>query len=358
MNSSVFNPDMLILARESRGITQTELAERVGVTQGKISKFESGMLAVSTEEAARIARSLDYPSSFFYQPDKLAGCGSICDYYRKRKSLPHMELKRLQARANLMRLYTKALLYRAELDTPLKFHRMDIADYEAGSTQIAQLLRNSWNVAMGPVRNLIGTIEDAGGIVFKMDFGTPQIDAISNWPKGMPPLFYVNASNPPDRMRFTLCHEIGHLVMHYVPTNDMEGEADRFAAEFLMPAAEISSQLHELTLPKLAALKEYWRVSMAALIRRAHDLGRIDDRRYRNLFTEMSRRGYRLQEPGEVPAEEPTVFRELIQIHRSYHGYSVAELCILLHTKERYFLSDCLGETQSHADPPHMRLAN
>ena len=69
----------------------------------------------------------------------------------------------------------------------------------------------------------------------------------------------------------------------------MEGEADRFAAEFLMPEREIRSDLRPpLTIARLAALKPYWKVSMAALARRAWNVGTIDQNRYRRLFTELS----------------------------------------------------------------------
>ena len=38
------NPEMLVLARESRGVMQSELARMLSVTQGKVSKLESGLL--------------------------------------------------------------------------------------------------------------------------------------------------------------------------------------------------------------------------------------------------------------------------------------------------------------------------
>ena len=107
----------------------------------------------------------------------------------------------------------------------------------------------------------------------------------------MPPVFFVNESIPGDRERFTLCHELAHVVLHHKPAKDPEAEADRFASEFLMPANEIRAELSRLTIEKAADLKIRWKVSMQAIIRRARDLRAIDQDRYTNMMKRMSRIG-------------------------------------------------------------------
>ena len=47
---SRFNPQMLVVAREAAGLTQSELAEAIGVTQSKISKLEDGLLPNLSDE--------------------------------------------------------------------------------------------------------------------------------------------------------------------------------------------------------------------------------------------------------------------------------------------------------------------
>ena len=105
---------------------------------------------------------------------------------------------------------------------------------------------------------------------------------------------------PGDRQRFTLAHELGHLVMHDVPTEEMEDEADKFASEFLMPEAQIQGQLHALSMRKLWELKSRWKVSMAALVKRAETLGCITASQTRYLWIQLSKSGYRLEEPAEL----------------------------------------------------------
>jgi Zn-dependent peptidase ImmA (M78 family) len=140
--------------------------------------------------------------------------------------------------------------------------------------------------------------------------------------------------------------------MHRVPTPNQESEADRFAAEFLMPAKDIAGNLRPLSIERVAAMKPHWKVSMAALIKRAFDLGKISEGYYRKLFTQLSRLGYRLTEPVSIPDEEPTVLRDIIGVHLGDHNYSTAELSMALATHETEFLAQYLPERQ------HFRLVN
>jgi len=328
-----FNPEMLILARESRGLTQTAFARRLKTTQGAVSKYESGLLEVSSDHLERACDVLGYPKQFFYLQEQRFGFGSSCFYHRKRSTMPVGELRVIQAQINVCRIHASKLLQGAEIESENQFVRLDIEDFDSPA-HVAQELRANWRLPMGPVNDLLGAIEGAGGLVFECDFNTKKLDAISQWVPGLPPLFFVNSSIPGDRLRFTLCHELGHVIMHQLPTEDREREADTFAAEFLMPAKEITPQLTNLSMGRLAALKRYWKVSMAALIKRAADLDTISQRQYRSWFTRLSKNGYRVNEPFTIPPERPTVVNELINVYLQENQYSVSELADYLCVNE------------------------
>jgi Zn-dependent peptidase ImmA (M78 family)/transcriptional regulator with XRE-family HTH domain len=349
--SGIVRPEMLVLARESRGLTQGDLAAAVGVSQAKISKYESRLLGVAPDDLERIARVLAYPVDFFFQTDDVRSAGSTCLYHRKRQSMPVKELRRIQARVNIARMQMARLLRGAQVENENQFPRMDVDEYD-GPEEVARLVRKSWGLPPGPVANLVQAVENAGGIVYRCSFGTRKLDAISQWFAGLPPLFFINADAPTDRCRYSLAHEIAHVVMHRVPTPDQESEADRFAAEFLMPAKDIGPHLRPITIQKAAALKPCWKVSMAALIKRASDLGKIGESYYRKLYTQLSKLGYRLNEPAPIPDEEPTVLRDIIEVHLRDHNYSIAELSRALVSNEQEFISQYLPERQ------HFRLVD
>jgi Zn-dependent peptidase ImmA (M78 family)/transcriptional regulator with XRE-family HTH domain len=320
------HPEMLTLARETRGLSQSGLARAVEISQGNISRYESGMLKVSDDHLRKIAEALDYPETFFFRQEKRYSFGSSCTYHRKRQSLPATEQKTLLAKLNVLRMRIGWLLEGVDIESENKFQHFPLDEYRGDVELIAQLVRNSWKIPPGPINDLAQVVESAGGIVVRYPFGTRKLDAISQWTVGVPPIFLINEDAPGDRIRFTLAHEIGHVVMHDASTENMEAEADRFAAEFLMPAREIATDLSSVTLSGLAQLKPYWKVSIAALIRRAYDLEKISHRQYRTLFEQLSRLGYRLSEPISIPIEPARVFHQLISVHLNELEYSEEDL--------------------------------
>jgi len=330
MNAKQVNPEMLVLARESRGLTQAELAQKTGIGQSLLSKYEHGMLEVSDQVLTEIATALNYPESLFSCSEPIRGLGSSCMHYRKRQSLPVRDLKEIQANANLAGIRFRRLLLSVEIQAQRDFPRYDIADY-GDARRIAMMVRNAWGIPLGPIKNLVATIERAGGIVLPLHFQTRKLDAVSQWPDEMPPLFFINMNMPWDHIRFSLAHEIGHIIMHMFPGAEQEQEADLFASELLMPSRDIAADLGGMSLVKAAQLKPYWRVSMQALIRRAYDLGKISKRQYSRLFTQLSRLGYRINEPVDISPEEPETYRRLIDVHLHDFEYTVGDLSRLLY---------------------------
>jgi Zn-dependent peptidase ImmA (M78 family) len=238
-------------------------------------------------------------------------------------------LGRVHAEINIRQMQLRRLLSAAVIDCD-DFPRIDPEEFDGDIEAIAGAVRAAWHLPPGPVRNVTEAIENAGGIIVPQDFGTRQIDAVSQWLPHLPPVLFVNTRFPGDRLRLSLCHELGHLIMHRIVGPEAEGEANRFAAELLMPAADIRHQLQDVTLPKLASLKPYWKVSMAALAKRAYELGAITQRQYRRLMIRLTQLGYRLHEPIDVAPEQPAIFQQLLDLHRRQLGYSIDDLLYFL----------------------------
>ena len=330
------NPRMVALARESRGWTQSELALRLNVKQGTLSKLEAGLIQITEESLHALAAALNFPTSFFVQTGEVHGTGTEAFHqmYRRRQALPSKLFKQIEANVNITRMNCARMLASVEWVDGPGIPKLRLEDFGGSPEQIARALRATWVLPSGPIQNVVKTIEDAGGYIVPFDFGTDQVDATSLRYQSMPPLFFVNKNLKGDRQRFTLAHELGHMVMHSVlPTPDMEKEADRFASEFLMPSSEIAPQLARLDLKRAAQLKPVWKVSMAALLYKARTLGKITESQYRYSVTRMSAAGYRTAEPPEldIAPEVPRFHRELIQVHIDRFGYTVDELAKALH---------------------------
>ena len=244
----------------------------------------------------------------------------------------------IHAQMNIRRMHLSKLLQAVNIKSN-RIPHMDIGEYGGNIERIALEVRASWLLPAGPVKNLTATLESVGAVIIQCDFRTRKLDAIGQCVPGFPPIIFVNIDVPGDRLRFTLAHELGHLIMHNLPCVDMEKEADRFAAEFLMPSKDIRPSLSQLSLSKLANLKIYWKVSMAALLYRAKDLKKITERQYRYFCMQMSKAGYRTREPIEwdVKSEKPKVLDEIIEIFQNELKYSVSDLSNVLKQKESEF---------------------
>ncbi len=337
MMERAFNSDMLRLARELCGWTQSRLSSESGVTQAYISLLEHGQKVASDKKVDALSQSLGVPASFFYQSERYDGFGLSLVFHRKRASARISHLRRLQAEVNLRRIHCARLLRGIEVVVPNDFVSMDIDEYDGDAERIAQFVRINWKLPLGPIHNLVKVIENAGGIVFRFPFGTRDIDAIGQWPNDAPPLFFVNASAPADRTRFSLAHELGHVVMHTMASETMEAEANRFASEFLMPRHEITSQLVAITIKKAYALKPFWRVAMQALVRRARDVGSIDSGTYSRLFRRISSLGMRTREQTVISSEAPQLVDRLMDEFQESNEFTDSQMAAILCVDESYF---------------------
>lgn len=327
--SDKVNPEMVRLAREAAGLTQGELAAALSVPQSRISKFEAGLIDPTEHEIGALAATLEREVSFFYWSDRAFGYASHELFHRMRQRISARQVAQIHAMMNIRQMQLERLLRSASIEGD-GFRYLDPDDFDGDFEAVALAVRASWHLDAGPVPNIVNAIENAGGVVIAHDFGDRLMDAASQWLPHLPPVFFVNTRFPTDRVRMTLAHEIGHIIMHRTLTPNAEDEANRFAAAFLMPAAEIRHELEDATLPKLAALKPYWKVSIAALTVRAKGLGAITDRQYRRIFMRIGQLGYRTKEPIEIPSEEPKLLKELIDLHMEELNYSAANLSGIL----------------------------
>lgn len=343
------NPAMIALARESRGWTQKDLAGVIRAGQGTVSKYELGTIPVPDHHLDAICLALRYERAMFEQSELLVGLGG--DFlYRKRASVTAKAQRRVEAEANIRRIQVVRLLRGAAVKERFPFPTIPLDEVNGRPEKAAQEARRALRLPAGPVRDLTRVLENAGAIVFTVDFGTDLIDGTNMRLPGLPPMLFLNENVSGERHRFNLAHELGHAVMHFsTATGDPEAEANQFSREFLMPRAEIRDDLRNLDLAAAIRLKRVWGVSMAALIMRARDLRQITDSVYRRLFTQLGASGMRTREAEPLPFERPEAFRAMVEYHRATLGLSEDDLRQLL-------LTDKLGEIPV-PEVPQLRLA-
>ncbi|MCC7302799.1 MAG: ImmA/IrrE family metallo-endopeptidase [Bacteroidia bacterium] len=336
------NPKMVVLARESRGVSQKELAEKLSTSPAFICKIEMDNKSLPEPTLERMSKLLKYPIEFFYQEGEAYLPMSL--NYRKRDHVSAKVLMPLEASLNIYRLNIETISQK------LKLPALNIPDLDlkkiGSEEQVAKQLRKSWKMPKGPVENLTELLEANGIIVIAVDFGTERVDSRTILTKDKHPIIVINKTHLADRQRFSLAYELGHLVMHShtLPSHDRDisHEANLFAAGLLMPENELKKDFEKgVSVSLLGELKRKWKVSMISLLYRAADLGFLTDNQKKYLLSQFNQMKIRRREPIELDfqKEKPLLLRDLILKYKNAHKFTSKELAAALHLEVEEFMT-------------------
>ena len=329
--------------------------------QPVLSRIENEVAEADSALLLKAAQAYNVPVEFFDIRDPVYGPPvSVHPMLRARADVTSKELDVITAELNIRLIHLARFLDNVDYNTVNNIPVLDIERY-GSADKVASTVRAHWGIPNGPIRNLTSYVEKAGVIVGLSSFNGASVSGVSFRVAGRPPIILLNKNHPADRMRFTLAHELGHLVMHRFPTDNMEDEANKFASALLMPEAEIRAAFlgRKVTLELLAALKPEWRVAMQALLVRATALNIVTSNQARYLWQQISSRNWRTKEPAELDfiREEPKVYVSILGAHVGYLGYSYDELSHMLRMHLSEF-SEMYGAGWQSPSPekPKLRL--
>lgn len=343
------NGRSLKLARESRGLSQSKLASLLKITQATLSRMEKGQISLSESVIESASEQLDYPPSFFRMNVPVVGETTL--FFRKRATMTTRSLSILESRISILSNCIDELM--ESVDIPeLAIPSVEPSSYNTPA-EIAFKIRNYLKVPQGPVENIVSLLERNGVVIVFIDLESAEkFDGLTMFTNKQVPVIWLNKEMPNDRKRFSLAHELGHLVMHLrsqdldKPEADKEREANEFAAEFLMPKELCKMDFFNLKYNGLALRKTYWKVSKAAIIYRARELNCISEQTKKYLFVTLGRNGERKQEAVEVSIDSPTIVYKMTKLHLNELKYSMEELSNLIGLSPSEIKTCLLNETR------------
>jgi len=305
MSTQAFERARLRTARELTQLSQAQLAGEAGVTPAAISQFESGAARPSPETIAILGDVLNVPAAFFYEEIQESHDG----FFRSLRRTSVADRRKARAIgyvAHDVAVRASAAGWFPATDVPMipvSGLDSDLAEIE----HVAKRVRALWGIAPGPVPDVVELLEAHGITVIRLPLGSSDVDAFSLPFADHPVVVLSTDKDDRARSRFDGAHELGHLVVHGEQiwgVKEVETQAHRFAAEFLLPAAQIYDQLPTtVDWPTLFELKRHWQVSLAALLMRARTLKRMSQGTYLSAIKTASARGWRRVEP--VPLGQP-----------------------------------------------------
>jgi Zn-dependent peptidase ImmA (M78 family)/DNA-binding XRE family transcriptional regulator len=305
-----FNPNRLSIARKRRLLNKKGFADLAGVSLHTAVRCEAGVYVPPEDTIKRFAEALKYPNQFFYGENLNLPDSNMVSFRSQKAMTAAVRDAALAAGAIgiLIADWIERMIDFAPIDVP------NLSEFEPDIAAIT--LRQIWGIGNEPVKNMIHQLEAKGVRVFALAENSKTVNAFSLW-QNETPFVFLNTMKTSESSRFDAAHELAHLVLHQdgkVTGRQAEDEANAFASEFLMPAADMRSQRRNYySIDQMIQMKKRWKVSLAALNYRLHKLGFISDWTYRDFCIQIATR-FRRAEPEEMEREKSAVWKKVMRL--------------------------------------------
>lgn len=328
MGGKYFNGERLKIARMWRNLSATQLADLTGFSRQTISMLENGKL-MNPEFATvqKLSEKLEFPVTFFLEETKI-NLNESTTYFRS--LLTTNKKYRVEQEEKIKFI---AIVYNM-LSEYLEFEKVNLPQIPTNATpqEAANILREYWGLGNRPIENIVYLAESNGLIVTDFETATGDVDAFSHKITSDDVetylIGYSKNKRTAARIHFDVAHEIGHILLHNWREDlecidkeefkEIELQAHAFASAFLLPEDEFRKDVspYATNLAYYTELKKTWKVSIAAMIRRAKDLDIITADDYSRLMRNMQKQGIRKIEPldDELVTAEPSLLRQAIKI--------------------------------------------
>lgn len=295
------------IARRRAELSQRALGDAAGVSATAVSKYERGLDVPGSAVLLRLAKALGVRTEYFLRPVTVNLSGPS---YRRRTPLPRKKERAIQGQVQewLERyLVIESLVGEARaFQPPARLDRRVASPDEV--ERVALGLRRAWALGLAPIESLAEVLEDEGIKVGLVE-GHEDFEALTFWLDDESAVFALKRGLPGDRQRFSLAHELGHVLLQPAEGVDPEKAAYRFAGAFLVPApaayGELGQSRTTLHHSELHLLKKKYGLSMQAWVHRARELGIISEGSAARLRRTFRQEGWHRQEPGgQIPPEK------------------------------------------------------
>lgn len=325
-----FIPARLTEIRQARRIpSRAALARRLASSASSVSRWEDEASDQTPDPAmlVRMAGELQVRPEYFLRDTYASDRPTFW------RSLSNTLVRDLDyQKAQMQWLHEVSFIVSHYVDLP----EVDIPDVLAGADytqlrdedieQIAIDLRRHWSLGEGPSGDMVSLMERIGIVVATIPMNTTKLDGLCSWSPidGRPHVLLATDKMSFPRRQMDAAHELAHAILHRdVPAEEfeinlrvIERQAFRLGSAFLMPSTTYPHEVRRCSLAVLANLKERWRVSIKAQIKRLADLDIIPEDLSRQLYKLYSAKGWSKGEPLDQhwPLQQPRALHDSLNL--------------------------------------------
>ena len=299
--------------RQLAGLSQEKLAGLVGLTKMAISNYENNKREADSGIMIKLADALNIDASKLLSDPT----GSAV--------ITHAEFRKNSGMSNSSRdmVYETVDRYLGHFNTVVqilgeavlpdipRIEKLPFTDIESAGQEMRKYLSLS---STGPVGNIVDALENRGISICQMVFPDRQFSGI-NGTLNDRPYIAVNMTMPPERQRFTLIHELAHILFAFPDNVNVEKTVDGITGAFLFPMKDVVRELGKCRtniLGELRALQREYGISMQSILIRARQSGCINASVYEEHQRWISKSGLRKDERSGLPTENSSLFENLV----------------------------------------------
>lgn len=328
--TELFLGNNLRLARLFKDLTLNDVANELGITRQYVSKWETSQAIPNENQITDLSRVLNVDTSFFHSLDPK----QVSDHqfhFRKLRTTKVRTKDLTVALGDIFRRLAEYIDHRLELPIP-NFPSIEIHS-DADIEKAAELCRKHWHLGLGPIDNMTRVAENAGALITDFDGISNEVDALSI-DTSRPIIVRNKVKTSPGRLRFDIAHEVGHFVMHegkLTGDKKTESEANGFASAFLLPRSSFLNDfpvMERINWKHIAEIKRTYKVSKAAILYRAKQLGRISDKQYVGAVIRLRKHEGKIEKDDYLiePIEQPEMIHNAMTLLKSHMNLSVREI--------------------------------
>ncbi len=308
-------------ARRMNGYSLQELADKLErrISRQALHRYEKGEVIPDSKMLHELSVALRVKQDYFFRTTQIE-LGPL--EFRKLKKLPGKEQSKITEYArDILSRYLELeeiLCIKSQFQNPLE--KVGAISSFEDIEKAAAKVRHAWKLGVDPISNAIELLENNYIKVVEIE-SEDAFDGMQTRVNNDIPVIVINKSRmkSPDRIRFTVLHELGHLLL---PLNNLlekekEKYCHQFAAALLFPKETIVRELgavrKKLSIQELGALKQQYGISIQAIVFRSGDLGIISGSYVKQFMFLMAHNQWRVVEPIQYHGvERSNRFRQLI----------------------------------------------
>ncbi|GAB3811429.1 helix-turn-helix domain-containing protein [Micromonospora zhanjiangensis] len=263
------------------GLSQVDLAQRIGLDRTMVAKIEAGTRRVDALELVRLAATLGVPIDHLLvrRPAVISHRTELLTEDSDTDAARTSQRLEVALSAWLRDVRQLADLGMIRIRPPARYDAR--VESEADARDAARWLRKLRNAGTRPIETLMEFAERCGQYVLVTGLpgdGASLLDADLA-------VAVVSTTGDPGRRRATAAHELGHLVLGDEYSSDLavhrsradrEGLINAFAAELLLPGEAFAASDHAPTRENLIRLAAEYRTSWSLALRQAEQAGWVD----------------------------------------------------------------------------------